>query len=90
MKTRRSIMLVERSKKTGRIRKAEDYTIKEFLDKIDLRIVGIPSLWERMFQYEKTVDRHNKMFKQGIGITINYLIDKDGFGKKTIKSRLKK
>jgi hypothetical protein len=75
-------MLVERSVKTGRIAKNEEYTIDEFLDKT-VPVVHIYTPWHKRLFGRKTMEKDlNNHMRNTFKRAINLLIDFDEFGRK--------
>lgn len=82
MRTRRSVMLVERSVETGRIAKNEEYSIDEFA-KMMTPVVEIKASWfTRLFDKKEMERQFENILSVFIKDRTNWYIDKDNFGRK--------
>lgn len=82
MKTKRSIMLVERSVKTGRIAKNEEYDLVEFAKIATPRMVDSTTWIDRLFRWKTLKNHMRQSYQDSLLTVINVMIDNDNFGRK--------
>lgn len=82
LETRRFVMIGERSVKSGRIAKNEEYELDEFCEEVAPYFVVQMSLWDRIFHWKHIKNNLQTNFIYSLKDAITYKIINDSFGRK--------